>query len=91
MRAAGPSDRALAKRTREADPTRRGLSHGHIANLVGGTEHPSTRALQLLAVAFDLDPDYFPEHRLAQLRHSLDERRVGFSAAYERYLTLTAA
>lgn len=90
MRGAGLTYRALAQRTRHADPTGQGLSHGHLANLTRG-EHPSARALDLLAAAFDLAPAYFPEHRLAQLRHDLDERRVGFTAAYQRYATLTAA
>jgi transcriptional regulator with XRE-family HTH domain len=66
-------------------------SHGHIANLASGHERPSRRALELIAHALELEPDYFAEYRLAELRDQLDERRVGFDAAYRRYRALTRA
>jgi transcriptional regulator with XRE-family HTH domain len=83
--------RALAAKTQDIDPAGRGLTHGHIANLASGHERPSRRALELLAAAFELAPGYFAEHRLAELREQLDERRVGFDAAYRRYRALTRA
>jgi transcriptional regulator with XRE-family HTH domain len=91
MRARAVTYRALGVITREIDPAGRGLTHGHIANLVSGHERPSRRALELLAAAFDLQAGYFAEHRLAELREQLDECRVGFDAAYRRYRTLTRA
>jgi transcriptional regulator with XRE-family HTH domain len=91
MRAHAVTYRALAAKTRQIDPGGRGLTHGHIANLASGHERPSRRALKLLAAAFELQPGYFAEHRLAELREQLDERRIGFDAAYRRYRTLTRA
>jgi transcriptional regulator with XRE-family HTH domain len=91
MRTHALSYRAVAATTQQIDPSGRGLTHGHIANLASGHERPSRRALELLAAAFELQPCYFAEHRLAQLREQLDERRVGFDAAYRRYRTLTHA
>jgi transcriptional regulator with XRE-family HTH domain len=91
MRSHAVTFRALAAITRQLDPAGRGLTHGHIANLASGHERPSRRALELLAAAFELQPGYFAEHRLAELREQLDERRVGFDAAYHRYRTLTRA
>jgi len=89
MRAQGISYRALAARTRLIDTTGNGLSHSHLVNLTAGRELPSRRALELLASAFELSPDYFAEYRLAELRRQLDERQVGFDAAYRTYRTLS--
>ena len=91
MRAHAITYRSLAATTQRIDPRGRGLTHGHIANLASGHERPSRRALTLLAAAFELEPGHFAEHRLAELREQLDERRVGFDAAYRRYRTLTRA
>jgi transcriptional regulator with XRE-family HTH domain len=85
------SYRALSQRTRSADPAGTGLTHGHLANLIAGRARPSRRALELIARALELEPDHFAEYRLAELRDQLDERRVGFDAAYRRYHTLTRA
>jgi hypothetical protein len=68
-----------ARRSRST-PAGVGLTHGHIANLASGHERPSRRALELRAAAFERQPGYFAEHRLAELREQLDERRVGFDA-----------
>jgi transcriptional regulator with XRE-family HTH domain len=83
------SYRALSERTHHADPAGDGLTHGHLANLVAGRTRPSRRALELIAHALELEPDHFAEYRLAALRDQLDERRVGFDAAYRRYTALT--
>jgi transcriptional regulator with XRE-family HTH domain len=89
MRERGISYRALATRTRLLDSTGNGLSHSHLVNLAAGRELPSRRVLALLASAFQLPPDYFAEYRLAELRRQLDERQVGFDAAYRNYQTLS--
>jgi len=81
MADAGLSFRALAAETRRHDPTANGISHGHLAQLAGGHQHPSQRALELLAATFAIDPEYFVEYRLAQLRHALNERQVGYEHA----------
>ncbi len=80
--------RALAARTRELDPAGAGVSTGHLANLVSGRNRPTMTALELIAAALDVPPEYFAEYRLAALRRQLDERAVGFKAACERYLEL---
>ena len=85
------SYRALSERTRAVDPAGYGLTHGHLANLIAGRARPSRRALELIAHAFALEPGHFAEYRLAELRDQLDERRVGFDAAYRRYCALTRA
>lgn len=79
--------RSLSARTR-AIAGDRGISHGHIANLISGRDHPSTRVLELLAEALEVPPEHFAEYRLAALRNALDERAVGFDAAWRRYLEL---
>lgn len=91
MRDAGHSFRSLAARTREVDADGRGVTYSYLAGLAGGHEHPSIRALELLAAAFAVEPAYFAEYRLAELRRQLNEREVGFEAAYRRYSTLTQA
>jgi transcriptional regulator with XRE-family HTH domain len=82
------SYRALAAQTRLLDHRGNGLSHSHLVNLAAGRELPSRRALELLASAFQLPVDYFAEYRLAELRRQLDERAVGFAAAYRTYQTI---
>ena len=80
--------RALAARTQLIDRHGNGLSYSHIANLASGRDTPSRHALELLARAFELPASYFAEYRLAELRRQLDEREVGFAAAYRTYQTL---
>jgi transcriptional regulator with XRE-family HTH domain len=87
----GLSYRALAARTRVADPRGVGLTAGHLANLVAGRDPPSPRALQLLAAALDLPATHFAEYRLAELRRQVDERAVGLPAALRRYRQLTGS
>jgi transcriptional regulator with XRE-family HTH domain len=89
MRERRISYRALAARTRLLDADGRGLSHSYLVNLAAGRERPSRRVLELLASAFELSPDYFAEHRLAELRRQLDERQVGLATAYRTYQTLS--
>jgi transcriptional regulator with XRE-family HTH domain len=75
------SFRGLAAETRRHDPAGTGLTHGHLGQLAGGHEHPSQRALQLLAAAFGIQPEFFVEYRLAELRRELNERQVGYEHA----------
>jgi transcriptional regulator with XRE-family HTH domain len=89
MREHGISYRALAARTRLLDTGGNGLSHSYLVSLTAGRELPSRRVLELLATAFERSPDYFAEYRLAELRRQLDERQVGFAAAYRTYQTLS--
>lgn len=84
------SYRALAQLSRRIDDDGKGLTAGHLANLASGRDHASRRALELLAACFDLEPRYFAEYRLAELREAIDERRVGFPAAYSTYEQLTS-
>jgi len=81
MSDSGLSFRALAAHTRRQDPTGSGLTHGHLGQLAGGHQHPSQRALELLAATFNVAPEFFVEYRLAQLRHALNERQVGYEQA----------
>lgn len=89
MRARGLTYRALATRTVEPDPQRRGVTAGHLANLVSGRSQPSIAVLRLLAEALEVEPESFVEYRLATLRRELDERAVGLDAAWRRYGELT--
>ena len=89
MRDRGMSYRQLAAETGLLDRSGHGLSHSYLVNLAAGREIPSRRALELLARVFQLAPDYFAEYRLAELRRQLDERQVGFDAAYRTYRTLS--
>ncbi len=77
------SFRALAAETRRTDPTGAGLTHGHLGQLAGGHQHPSQRALEVLAAAFGIAPEFFVEYRLARLRHALNERQVGYERALQ--------
>jgi transcriptional regulator with XRE-family HTH domain len=89
MSAQGISYRALAAQTRLVDGGGNGLSHSHLVNLAAGRDLPTRRVLELFANAFGLPPTYFVEYRLAELRRQLDERQVGFDAAYRTYRTLS--
>jgi transcriptional regulator with XRE-family HTH domain len=80
--------RSLAELTRAHDPQGRGVTFAYLGGLTSGREHPSRRSLELIAASLDLEPDYFPEYRLAQLRDELNPKRAGFQAAWQRYLEL---
>jgi transcriptional regulator with XRE-family HTH domain len=81
--------RGIAARTQEIDEAGRGINYTYISGLMSGREKPSPRALELLAGAFDLDPEFFIEYRMNKLRGELDPRVVGFDAAVQRFVTLT--
>jgi transcriptional regulator with XRE-family HTH domain len=73
----GLSFRGLHHATREADPSRVGLSAGHLSRLRSGTDRPSPAAIAVIAAALEIAPRYFAEYRLAQARALFDERAPG--------------
>jgi transcriptional regulator with XRE-family HTH domain len=81
MQAHGMTFRALAQATREYDG--RGLTHAHINMLVNGRDKPSRRAMELIAHACQVEPEYFAEYRLAAAVRELDPDVVGFEQALE--------
>ncbi|MGO9750978.1 MAG: hypothetical protein ACLP8S_14965 [Solirubrobacteraceae bacterium] len=84
-----PADLPRTCRTHQAhDDEGRGVTYAYLRGITSGHEHPSRRSLELIAASLDLEPDYFPEYRLARLRAELDPKRAGFAAAWRRYLEL---
>ncbi len=80
--------RALAELTQTHDTGGRGVTYAYLCALTSGREYPSRRSLELIAASLGIEPWYFPEYRLAELRDQLDPRRAGFNAAWRRYLEL---
>jgi transcriptional regulator with XRE-family HTH domain len=81
MRDRDLSYRALAQATRELDG--KGLTHAHINMLANGHDRPSMRAMELIAGACEVDPNYFAQYRLAVAMRSLDPTQVGLEQALE--------
>lgn len=81
MEERGFSYRGLALKTRELDG--RGMTHAHINMLAKGHDRPSMRAMELIAEACDVEPDYFAEYRLALAMRELDPTEVGLEQALE--------
>ena len=81
MEEAGLSYRELAERTRALDG--RGMTHAHINMLANGHDKPSMRAMELIAQACDVEPDYFAQYRLAAAMRELDPEEVGLEQALE--------
>jgi transcriptional regulator with XRE-family HTH domain len=65
----------LADRTRGRDG--KGLSAQYLNLLVIGRKKPSMRAIELIARACDVQPDYFGEYRLAESRKGQPPNRRG--------------
>jgi len=80
--------RALAELTQTHDAGGRGVTYAYLCALTSGREYPSRRSLELIAASLAIEPGYFPEYRLAELRDQLDPRRAGFKASWRRYLEL---
>ena len=80
--------RALADLTRAADAEGRGVTSAYLCALTSGREYPSQRSIELIAASLDVEPSYFAEHRLAELRRELNGREVGFATAWRRYSQL---
>jgi transcriptional regulator with XRE-family HTH domain len=73
--------RGLAEATRKLDG--KGITHAHINMLANGHDKPSMRAMELIAAACQIDPDYFAEYRLAAAMRELDPAEVGLEQALE--------
>jgi transcriptional regulator with XRE-family HTH domain len=73
--------RGLAEATRKLDG--KGITHAHINMLANGHDKPSMRAMELIAAACEINPDYFAEYRLAAAMRELDPAEVGLEQALE--------
>lgn len=60
---------------------REGTSVAQITAIERGVRRASARTMLALAKALEVDPEVFPEYRLALARHVLDEERVGLDKA----------
>ncbi len=79
MQDGGFTYRGLADAIGEIDS--RGMTHAHINMLANGHDKPSMRAMELIAAAGGVDPDYFAEYRLAAAMRELDPSEVGLEQA----------
>lgn len=77
----GLSYRGLAEAIRRLDA--KGFSHAHLNMLANGHDKPSMRAMELIAAACSVSPDYFAEYRLATAMRELDPEVVGLEQALE--------
>jgi transcriptional regulator with XRE-family HTH domain len=73
--------RGLAEATRKLDG--KGITHAHINMLANGHDKPSMRAMELIAAACEVEPEYFAEYRLAAAMRELDPAEVGLEQALE--------
>jgi transcriptional regulator with XRE-family HTH domain len=81
MESRGLTYRGLAQAIREIDD--KGLTHAHINMLANGHDKPSLRAMELIAEACGIEPEYFAEYRLALAMRELDPTQVGLEQALE--------
>ena len=81
MESRGLTYRGLAQAIREIDD--KGLTHAHINMLANGHDKPSLRAMELIAEACGVEPEYFAEYRLALAMRELDPSQVGLERALE--------
>jgi transcriptional regulator with XRE-family HTH domain len=79
MHARGLTYRRLAESIGELDA--KGMTHAHLNMLANGHDKPSMRAMELIAAACGVDPDYFAEYRLAVAMRELDPDVVGLEEA----------
>jgi transcriptional regulator with XRE-family HTH domain len=79
MRERGLTYRGLAEAIGALD--QRGMTHAHINMLANGHDRPSIRAMELIARACGVDPNYFAEYRLAIAMRELDPEEVGLDQA----------
>jgi hypothetical protein len=83
----GLTFRALAARTSELDPDRKGLSHSYLTTL-GTHDRPTPGAIEMVARALDLPPSYFAEYRLSAVRALFDEGQQGLARALQNLQAL---
>jgi transcriptional regulator with XRE-family HTH domain len=81
MDANGLSYRRLAEAIRQVDE--QGMTHAHLNMLANGHDKPSLRAMELIARACSVPPEYFAEYRLAVAMRELDPNVVGLEQALE--------
>ena len=81
MKARGMTYRGLADAIRTLDA--KGITHAHINMLANGHDKPSMRAMELIARACAVEPEYFAEYRLAVAMRELDPSEVGLDQALE--------
>lgn len=81
MEARGLSYRGLAEAIRGIDE--KGITHAHLNMLANGHDKPSLRAMELIAQACGVEPEYFAEYRLAVAMRELDPNVVGLERALE--------
>ncbi len=89
MEGRGLSYRGLADAIRGIDE--RGLTHAHLNMLANGHDKPSLRAMELIAEACGVAPEYFAEYRLAVAMRELDPSVVGLEQALENLNARLAA
>lgn len=77
----GLSYRGLAEAISKID--RKGITHAHLNMLANGHDKPSIRAMELIARACDVSPEFFAEYRLAVAMRELDPGVVGLEQALE--------
>jgi transcriptional regulator with XRE-family HTH domain len=75
------SYRGLAEATRSLDA--RGMTHAYLNMLANGHDKPSLRAMELIAQACHVQPEYFAQYRLAVAMRELDPTEVGLEQALE--------
>jgi len=89
MDARGLSYRGLAEAIREIDE--KGITHAHLNMLANGHDKPSLRAMELIAQACGVAPEYFAEYRLTLAMRELDPSVVGLEQALENLNSRLAA
>jgi transcriptional regulator with XRE-family HTH domain len=85
----GLTFRGLGRATQDIDG--KGMTHAHINMLANGHEKPSLRAMELIAKALGVEPDYFAQYRLALAMRELDPAEVGLEQALENLNARLAA
>jgi transcriptional regulator with XRE-family HTH domain len=81
MDACGLSYRGLADAIGKID--KQGITHAHLNMLANGHDKPSLRAMELIARACSVSPEYFAEYRLAVAMRELDPNVVGLEQALD--------
>lgn len=71
--------------------TGRKLTAGAISQIETGKIRPEIETMEAVAETLEVDPERFPEYRLARARLLLDERAVGYQAALENLSRLQDA
>jgi transcriptional regulator with XRE-family HTH domain len=89
MDARGLSYRGLAGAISKFDE--QGITHAHLNMLANCHEKPSIRAMELIARACNVPPEYFAEYRLAAAMRELDPGVVGLEQALENLNARLAA